>query len=300
MWLLLPSIPRGCFLHSDPSQLSNQFLAASTYRLSEFGEGAAALQVTESVLSGTTIHSAGPAGTSIAWSTDRQTDWRTERQISGWKSELNFTCFSFDTHLFTTKQGYDWPNKNKTLSTVVLYLLQIQTPFRVLGSGSLCKGLQLVCISPASDSMMPEGEQINAGNESRDAPTQRKVTQRSHLIKSHQLCSRSHSSPKWKNRLDSKTSSHQVVLGLGNIGIIWSQVALVDVQGTFIVLLHLLILPLVLAQQSQVVQLFGHVWVFGTQDLAVLKYNIKNDSKYVTRMNTFTFLGVKLREMKEM
>lgn len=72
MWLLLPSIPRGCFLHSDPSQLSNQFLAASTYRLSEFGEGAAALQVTESVLSGTTIHSAGPAGTSIAWSTDRQ------------------------------------------------------------------------------------------------------------------------------------------------------------------------------------------------------------------------------------
>lgn len=61
--------------------------------------------------------------------------------------------------------------------------------------------------------------------------------------------------------------SHQVVLGLGYVGVIWSQFALVDVQSAFVVLLHLLVLPLVLTQQSQVVQLLGHVWVVRAQNL---------------------------------
>ncbi len=66
---------------------------------------------------------------------------------------------------------------------------------------------------------------------------------------------------------DMEVSSHQVVLGLGHVGVVWSQFALVDVQSAFVVLLHLLVLPLVLTQQSQVVQLFGHIWVVCTQNL---------------------------------
>lgn len=46
---------------------------------------------------------------------------------------------------------------NETLG--VLYLLLIQTPFRVLWSGFLCKELPLVCIFPASDNMMPEDKE---------------------------------------------------------------------------------------------------------------------------------------------
>lgn len=42
--------------------------------------------------------------------------------------------------------------------------------------------------------------------------------------------------------------SHQVVLGLRHIGIIWTQPALVDLQGAAVVVLHLLIFALVLAQ----------------------------------------------------
>jgi len=61
--------------------------------------------------------------------------------------------------------------------------------------------------------------------------------------------------------------SHQVVLGFGHIGIIWAQPALVDLQCAAVVVLHLLILALVLAKQSQVVQLFGHIWVVLPQDL---------------------------------
>lgn len=65
---LHPSIPWGRFLHSDSFQLSDQFLAASPYWLSEFGEGAAALQ---SVLCGPAVlHHAGPAGTPVTWTTD--------------------------------------------------------------------------------------------------------------------------------------------------------------------------------------------------------------------------------------
>lgn len=76
---ILPSIPWGGFLHPDSSQLPDQFLAASAYRLSEFGEGAAALQVTESILPGAAVLSSGPAGTTLTWRTDRQNDkqWQT-------------------------------------------------------------------------------------------------------------------------------------------------------------------------------------------------------------------------------
>lgn len=47
----LPSIPWTHFFHIVSSQLSDQFLTASAYRLPEFGEGSAALQVIESFLS---------------------------------------------------------------------------------------------------------------------------------------------------------------------------------------------------------------------------------------------------------
>lgn len=54
---------------------------------------------------------------------------------------------------------------------------------------------------------------------------------------------------------------HQVILGLGHVGIVGAQSALVDVQGTLVVLLHFLVLALVLTQQRQVVQLLCHVRV---------------------------------------
>lgn len=62
----LPSIPwAGLFLGS--SELPNQLLAAPANRLPQFGEGAAALQVVESVLSRAAVLGPGPAGTAVAW-----------------------------------------------------------------------------------------------------------------------------------------------------------------------------------------------------------------------------------------
>ena len=58
-------------------------------------------------------------------------------------------------------------------------------------------------------------------------------------------------------------------LGLGHVGVIGAQPALVYLQGAAVVVLHLLVLALVLAQQRQVVQLLGHVRVVLTQDLVV-------------------------------
>lgn len=66
---------------------------------------------------------------------------------------------------------------------------------------------------------------------------------------------------------DNEVSSHQVVLGFSHVGVVWSQLALVDVQSALVVLLHFLVLPLVLTQQSQVVQLFGHIWMICTENL---------------------------------
>ncbi|PWA25545.1 hypothetical protein CCH79_00019883, partial [Gambusia affinis] len=59
----------------------------------------------------------------------------------------------------------------------------------------------------------------------------------------------------------------KVVLGFGHVGVVRPQFALVDVQSTFVVLLHFLVLPLVLAQQRQVVELLGHVGMVRTQNL---------------------------------
>lgn len=61
--------------------------------------------------------------------------------------------------------------------------------------------------------------------------------------------------------------SYQVVLGFGHIGIILAQSAFIDLQSTAIVVFHLFILALVLTEQSQVVQLFGHIWVVLPQNL---------------------------------
>lgn len=61
--------------------------------------------------------------------------------------------------------------------------------------------------------------------------------------------------------------AHQVVLGFGHIWIIWAQPGLVDLQGTTVVIFHLLIFALILTQQGQVVQLFGHIWMICTENL---------------------------------
>lgn len=47
----VPSIPWSHFFHINSSELSDQFLTAPADRLSQFGEGAAALQVMKSILS---------------------------------------------------------------------------------------------------------------------------------------------------------------------------------------------------------------------------------------------------------
>lgn len=60
---------------------------------------------------------------------------------------------------------------------------------------------------------------------------------------------------------------YQVVLGLGHVWVVGPAEGLVDAQGSSIVLLHLLELALVLAEQGQVVELLGHVGVVRTQDL---------------------------------
>lgn len=104
----LPSIPWTHFFHIDSSQLSHQLLAASAYRLPEFGEGAAALQVIESILSRAGVLSARPAGTTFPWTGDRQ-------HVKLWTVTWN-------------QRSRTGPNRIAT----VLYLLLIQTPSRVL------------------------------------------------------------------------------------------------------------------------------------------------------------------------
>lgn len=61
--------------------------------------------------------------------------------------------------------------------------------------------------------------------------------------------------------------SHQVVLGLGHVGVVWTQFGLIDLQCSHVVVLHLLILSLVLTQQGQVVQLLSNIWVVLAQHL---------------------------------
>lgn len=48
-------------------------------------------------------------------------------------------------------------------------------------------------------------------------------------------------------------AAYQVILRLGHVGIVRPQLRLVDLQGPLVVILHLLVLALVLAQQSQVI-----------------------------------------------
>lgn len=147
----LPSILRACLLHSDASQLADKFLAASANRLSEFGEGAAALQVTESVLARAALLRTGPAGMTIAW----RINALIFTQCS--KTQLSSThCKCHHKEHISTWCCRRAMNRNDKstlkymmISAAVLYLLQIQTPFRVLWSGFLCKVIQPVCISPA-------------------------------------------------------------------------------------------------------------------------------------------------------
>lgn len=60
---------------------------------------------------------------------------------------------------------------------------------------------------------------------------------------------------------------HQVVLGLGYVGVIGPEAHGVDLQRPSVVMFHLLSFALVLAQQCQVAQLLGHVGVKLAQDL---------------------------------
>ena len=69
---------------------------------------------------------------------------------------------------------------------------------------------------------------------------------------------------------------HQVVLGLGHVGVVRPTEGRVNAQGPGVVPLHLLELALVLAQQGQVVELLGHVRVASAQDLGVKSWDHKS------------------------
>ena len=60
---------------------------------------------------------------------------------------------------------------------------------------------------------------------------------------------------------------YQVVLGLGYVGVIRPKACGVDLQCPPVVVFHLLSFALVLAQQRQVAQLLGHIWMKLAQDL---------------------------------
>lgn len=60
---------------------------------------------------------------------------------------------------------------------------------------------------------------------------------------------------------------HQVVLGLGHVGVIRPKACGIDFQCPAVIVFHLLRFALVLAQQGQVAQLLGHVWMKLAQDL---------------------------------
>lgn len=62
-------------------------------------------------------------------------------------------------------------------------------------------------------------------------------------------------------------SQHQVVLGLRHIGVIRTKACGIDLQGSPVIVFHLLSFALVLAQQSQVAELLGHIWMKLAQDL---------------------------------
>lgn len=65
--------------------------------------------------------------------------------------------------------------------------------------------------------------------------------------------------------------SHQVVFGLGHVGVVGPQLALVDLQCAAVVVHHLLVLSLVLTQQCQVIQLLSHIGVVLPQNLSTLR-----------------------------
>lgn len=62
-------------------------------------------------------------------------------------------------------------------------------------------------------------------------------------------------------------SEYQVVLGLRYIGVIRTKACGIDLQGSPVVVFHLLSFALVLAQQGQVAELLGHIWMKLAQDL---------------------------------
>lgn len=70
-----------------------------------------------------------------------------------------------------------------------------------------------------------------------------------------------------RQKLEPHKCPHQVIFGLGHVGVVGAQLGLVDLQSSSVVVLHLVVLALVLTQQGQVVQLLGHVWVVLPQHL---------------------------------
>lgn len=61
--------------------------------------------------------------------------------------------------------------------------------------------------------------------------------------------------------------THQVVLGFGHVGVVWTEPALVDLQSSAVIILHLFILALILTQQRQIIQLLRHVRMILPQHL---------------------------------
>lgn len=60
---------------------------------------------------------------------------------------------------------------------------------------------------------------------------------------------------------------HQVVFGLGHVGVVGAQFVLVDLERPAVIILHFLVLALILTQQGQIIELLRHVRVEFTQNL---------------------------------
>lgn len=83
--------------------------------------------------------------------------------------------------------------------------------------------------------------------------------------------------------------SHQVVFGLGHVGVVGPQLALVDLQCAAVVVHHLLVLSLVLTQQCQVIQLLSHIGVVLPQNLSTLPKNKRRTHSCSRRNKTAAF-----------
>ena len=130
------------------------------------------------------------------------------------------------------------------------YHQQSRTPSRERGWGFLYTEFQPAWTCPVSGNRMPEEHR------------EMKVKSQHDIVKEVFLTNSGDTPIPARLR-----PPHQVVLGLGHVGVVGAQFGLVDLQRSHVVVLHLFVLALVLTQQGQVVQLLGHIWVVLPQHL---------------------------------